>query len=84
MFTVLVVIALLAASVSAIYLLLKSMGQDGIAIAQPGSCKSGQCGVRKDLRGCHQEGEHPDATEEDKLASALDQQAEEEQNSRAR
>ena len=43
----LVVIALLVAAVGAIYLLLKSMGQDGVEVAAPGSCKSGTCGVRK-------------------------------------
>lgn len=48
MFAVLIAIVLLIASVSAIYLLLKSMGQDGVEIAAPGSCKSGRCGVRKD------------------------------------
>lgn len=83
MLTALVVIALLAASVSAIYLLLKSMGQDGVAIAQPGSCKSGQCGVSKELSGCHQEGNQPDKTEESKLAPALNKHAVEEQTRRA-
>lgn len=29
-----------------IYLLLKNMGESGIEAAAPGSCKSGQCGVR--------------------------------------
>ena len=28
-----------------IYLLLKSMGQDGVEVAAPGSCKRGRCGV---------------------------------------
>ena len=47
MLILLVVIVLLIASVSAIYLLLKSMGEDGVEIAAPGSCKRGRCGVRK-------------------------------------
>ena len=46
MIVFLVVIALLAVSVSAIYLLLKSMGEDGVEIAAPGSCKRGRCGVQ--------------------------------------
>ena len=29
-----------------IYLLLKNMGEAGVEVAAPGSCKSGQCGVR--------------------------------------
>ena len=29
-----------------IYLLLKNMGEAGIEAAAPGSCRSGQCGVR--------------------------------------
>lgn len=58
MFIALVAIALLIASVGAIYFILKSMGQDGVEIAAPGSCKSGTCGVRKVAGaegGCHQE-----------------------------
>lgn len=43
----LVAIALLIASVGVIYYLLRSMGQDGVEVAAPTSCKSGQCGVRK-------------------------------------
>ena len=46
MLVALVAIALLVVSVAAIYLLLKSMGQDGVEVAAPGSCKSGRCGVR--------------------------------------
>lgn len=42
-----VAIVLLIAAVGAIYLLLKSMGQDGVEVAAPGSCKSGRCGVQK-------------------------------------
>jgi len=58
MLIALVAIALLIASVGAIYFLLKSMGQDGVEIAAPGSCKSGRCGVRNIAgteAGCHQE-----------------------------
>ena len=47
MLIVLVAITLLVVSVGVIYYLLKSMGQDGVEIAAPTSCKSGQCGVRK-------------------------------------
>ena len=54
----LVAIALLIASVGAIYFLLKSMGQDGVEIAAPGSCRSGRCGVRDSAgaeTGCRQQ-----------------------------
>ena len=67
MFVALVVIALLVASVAAIYLLLKDMGQDGIEVAAPGSCKSGQCGVRNGAAtgtGCHQEDSQSGETDE--------------------
>jgi hypothetical protein len=47
MFAALIALALLAAAVGAIYVLLRNMGEDGIEVAAPGSCKSGQCGVRK-------------------------------------
>ncbi len=46
MLVALVAIVLLIAAVGAIYLLLKSMGQDGVEVAAPGSCKSGRCGVQ--------------------------------------
>ena len=46
MLVALVAITLLIVSVGAIYLLLKRMGQDGVEVAAPGSCKSGRCGVR--------------------------------------
>lgn len=51
MFAVLIALALLAAAFGAIYVLLRNMGEDGIEVAAPGSCKSGQCGVRN----CKQE-----------------------------
>lgn len=46
MFAVLIALVLLAAAIGAIYLILKNMGEEGIEIAAPGSCKSGRCGVR--------------------------------------
>ncbi len=46
MFPVVIALILLAAAVGAIYLLLKNMGEEGIEVAAPGSCKSGRCGVR--------------------------------------
>ncbi len=61
----LVAIALLIASVAAIYFILKSMGEEGVEIAAPGSCRSGSCGVRKIAgaeAGCHQEEARSDET----------------------
>lgn len=58
MLIALVAIALLIASVAAIYFILRSMGEEGVEIAAPGSCKSGSCGVRKiagAATGCHQD-----------------------------
>lgn len=46
MLAILIAVVLLGVSVIAIYLLLKSMGQDGIEAAAPGSCRSGRCGVQ--------------------------------------
>jgi len=46
MLAILIAVVLLGISVVAIYLLLKSMGQDGIEAAAPGSCRSGRCGVQ--------------------------------------
>lgn len=43
---VLIALALLVIALVGIYLLLKSMGQNGIEAAAPGSCKSGRCGVQ--------------------------------------
>lgn len=43
--SVLVALVLLFAGVAAIYLLLKTMGEEGIDTAAPGSCKRGRCGV---------------------------------------
>ena len=45
MFAVLVALVLLVAGAAAVYLLLKKMGEDGIDIAAPGSCRRGRCGV---------------------------------------
>ena len=58
MLIALIAISLLAACVGVIYFLLKSMGQDGVEIAAPGSCRSGKCGVRNGAGvegGCRQE-----------------------------
>ena len=46
MMTVVVALIVLAIAVGSIYWLLKSMGEDGIEVAAPGSCKSGRCGVK--------------------------------------
>ena len=46
MLAILVAVTLLALCVVAIYLLLRSMGRDGIEAAAPGSCRSGRCGVQ--------------------------------------
>ena len=46
MFAILIAIIILAVTVGAIYLILKNMGEEGIEVAAPGSCKSGRCGVR--------------------------------------
>jgi len=46
MMTILIALVLLAVGVGAIYLILKNMGEEGIEVAAPGSCKSGRCGVR--------------------------------------
>jgi len=46
MLSILIALIVLAVAVGAIYLTLKNMGEDGIEVAAPGSCKSGRCGVR--------------------------------------
>lgn len=46
MFAIVIALILLAVAVGAIYLILKKMGEEGVEIAAPGSCKSGRCGVR--------------------------------------
>ena len=46
MFAILIALIVLAVAVGAIYLILKNMGEEGIEVAAPGSCKSGRCGVR--------------------------------------
>jgi hypothetical protein len=65
MATVVIALILLVVAVAAIYLLLKSMGEDGIEVAAPGSCKSGRCGVR-----CAPVTETHDEQEEDALDEA--------------
>jgi hypothetical protein len=79
MFAVIIALTLLAAAVGAIYVLLRNMGEDGIEVAAPGSCKSGQCGVRKGA-GCGKEepGEPPElalAAAEDQLQDEAGQEA---------
>ncbi len=46
MITVVIALILLVVAVGAIYLILKNMGEEGVEVAAPGSCKSGRCGVR--------------------------------------
>ena len=46
MFAIVIALIVMAVAVGAIYLLLKNMGEEGIEVAAPGSCKSGRCGVR--------------------------------------
>ncbi|MCU0841808.1 MAG: hypothetical protein MUC79_08835 [Thiobacillaceae bacterium] len=46
MLSVLAAIFLFVACVVGVYWLLRSMGQDGVEAAAPGSCKSGRCGVQ--------------------------------------
>lgn len=58
MLAAIIALILLGAAVGAIYVLLRNMGQDGIEVAAPGSCKSGRCGVRKGAgaeAGCQRE-----------------------------
>lgn len=87
MLVALVAIVLLIVSVAAIYLLLKSMAQDGVAVGAPKSCQRGSCGVRNDTASatsCHQaEGQFAE-TDQIEAASALEQQhaAAEQQSSR--
>jgi hypothetical protein len=59
MLTVVLAILLLIAAIGVMYWLLKSMGEDGVEVAAPGSCKSGRCGVRRvssNGESCLQEG----------------------------
>ena len=46
MLVALIALILFFASGAGIYLLLKSMGEAGVEVAAPGSCKSGKCGVQ--------------------------------------
>lgn len=72
MFAVLVAIVLLIISIGVIYLLLKSMGQDGVEVAAPGSCKSGRCGVQKTQ--CHQAEDVLDETDTSEETPTPDRQ----------
>ncbi|MEW6514021.1 MAG: hypothetical protein AB1443_08480 [Pseudomonadota bacterium] len=66
MLTIVIALILLAVAVGAIYLLLRNMGEEGVEIAAPGSCKSGRCGVR-----CKPEEEAlPDEAEENQRKDA--------------
>lgn len=47
MLAIAIALIVLAVAVGAIYLILKNMGEEGIEVAAPGSCKSGRCGVRR-------------------------------------
>lgn len=47
MFAVIVALVLLAAGVAVIYQILKSMSEDGVDIAAPGSCRRNGCGSSK-------------------------------------
>ncbi len=46
MLSILVAVGLLGLAIGGVYFLLKSMGEDGVEAAAPGSCKSGRCGVQ--------------------------------------
>lgn len=65
MFAIVIALIVLAVAVGAIYLLLKNMGEEGIEVAAPGSCKSGRCGVR-----CAPVTEARDDQAEDELGEA--------------
>lgn len=65
MATVVIALILLVVAVAAIYLILKSMGEDGIEVGAPGSCKSGRCGVQ-----CAPVTEARDEQEDDALDEA--------------
>lgn len=47
MMSVVIALIVLAIAVGAIYWLLKSMREDGIEVAAPGSCKSGRRGIKR-------------------------------------
>jgi hypothetical protein len=66
MLSILIALIVLAVAVGAIYLTLKNMGEDGIEVAAPGSCKSGRCGVR-----CA-----PETNERDEVAGETSDEAE--------
>lgn len=67
MFAFVIALIILAGAVGAIYLILRNMGEEGIEVAAPGSCKSGQCGVR-----CA-----PVTNEPDEVAEEMSDEAEE-------
>jgi len=47
MFAIVIAIVLFFAIAAGLYLLLKNMGENGIDIAAPGSCRRGGCGVAR-------------------------------------
>lgn len=44
-FSLLIALLLIGACAVGIYFLLRSLGNDGVEAAAPGSCRSGRCGV---------------------------------------
>ena len=74
MFAFVIALIILAAAVGAIYLILKNMGEAGIEVAAPGSCKSGRCGVRcapvTETRGEQEEGTLDEADEQKRKEAA--------------
>jgi hypothetical protein len=49
-FTLIVVLLVIGVCAAGIYFLLRSLGNDGIEAAAPGSCRSGRCGVTPKTR----------------------------------
>jgi len=70
MLPVVIALVILAIAVGAIYLLLKSMGEEGVEVAAPGSCKSGRCGVRRPAEEAEAEALPEDAEESQRKDAA--------------
>ena len=70
MFPVVVALIVLAVAVAAIYLILKNMGEEGVEVAAPGSCKRGQCGVRCASGGASRAGQDGDVAREEEPPAA--------------
>jgi hypothetical protein len=49
-FSLLIALLLIGVCVASIYFLLRSLGNDGVEAAAPGSCRSGRCGVTPKAR----------------------------------